>query len=40
MHEAGFGYHVGRKGRSLSVLGARARHAGKFDMGRYIGLKA
>lgn len=40
MHDAGFGYHVGRNGLSLSVVGARARHAGKFDIEKYIGLKA
>jgi MoaF N-terminal domain len=37
MHDAGFGYHVGRNGLSLSVVGARARHAGKFDIERFIG---
>src|SRR5690606_16529017 len=31
MHDAGFGYHVGRNGLSLSVIGARGRRAGKFD---------
>ena len=40
MHDAGFGFHVGRNGLSLSVVGARARHAGKFDIEQYIGLKA
>ncbi len=40
MHAAGFGFHVGPKGLSLSVIGARARHAGKFDIKKYIGLKA
>jgi hypothetical protein len=39
MHDAGFGFHVGRNGLSLSVIGARARHAGKFDIKKYIGLK-
>jgi hypothetical protein len=39
MHDAGFGFHVGRSGLSLSVIGARARHAGKFDITKYIGLK-
>jgi hypothetical protein len=38
MHDAGFGYHVGRNGLSISVIGARARHAGKFDIKKYIGL--
>ena len=37
MHDAGFGYHVGRNGLSLSVVGARARHAGKFGIEQYIG---
>jgi hypothetical protein len=40
MHDAGFGFHVGSRGLSLSVVGARARHAGKFDIKKYIGLKA
>ncbi len=40
MHDAGFGFHVGRNGLSLSVIGARARHAGKFDIKPYLGLKA
>lgn len=40
MHDAGFGFHVGHNGLSLSVVGARARHAGKFDIKKYIGLKA
>jgi hypothetical protein len=39
MHDAGFGYHVGSNGLSLSVIGARARHAGNFDIKQYIGLK-
>ncbi|MEY4760565.1 MAG: hypothetical protein RLZZ200_421 [Pseudomonadota bacterium] len=39
MHDAGFGYHVGRNGLSLSVIGARARHAGRFDIRRYLGIK-
>jgi hypothetical protein len=39
MHDAGFGFHVGNRGLSLSVIGARARHAGKFDIKKYIGLK-
>jgi len=38
MHDAGFGFHVGSKGLSISVVGARARHAGKFDIEKYIGL--
>lgn len=38
MHDAGFGFHVGRNGLSLSVIGARARHAGKFEIKKYIGL--
>jgi hypothetical protein len=40
MHDAGFGFHVGRNGLSLSAIGARARHAGKFDIKKYLGLKA
>ncbi|MET0293190.1 MAG: MoaF N-terminal domain-containing protein [Steroidobacteraceae bacterium] len=40
MHDAGFGYHVGRNGLSLSVVGARARHAGKFEIRKHLGLKA
>ena len=40
MHDAGFGFHVGSRGLSLSVVGARARHAGKFDIKQYIGIKA
>lgn len=40
MHDAGFGFHVGRNGLSLSVVGARARHAGKFEINKYLGLKA
>jgi hypothetical protein len=40
MHDAGFGFHVGRNGLSLSVVGARARHAGKFEIKKYLGLKA
>jgi hypothetical protein len=39
MHDAGFGYHVGRNGLSLSSIGARARHAGTFDIKKYLGLK-
>jgi hypothetical protein len=39
MHDAGFGYHVGPNGLSLSVIGARARHAGKFDIEKYLGPK-
>jgi hypothetical protein len=39
MHDAGFGFHVGPKGLSLSVIGARARHAGKFDIKKHMGLK-
>lgn len=40
MHDAGFGYHVGSNGLSLSVVGARARHAGRFHIEQYLGLKA
>ncbi|MEO8316600.1 MAG: MoaF N-terminal domain-containing protein [Pseudomonadota bacterium] len=38
LHDAGFGFHVGRNGLSMNVIGARARHAGKFDVRKYIGL--
>ena len=40
MHDASFGFHVGRNGLSLSVVGARARHAGKFDIKDHLGLKS
>ncbi len=40
MHDAGFGFHVGPTGLSLSVVGARARHAGKFNIEKYLGIKA
>jgi hypothetical protein len=40
MHDAGFGFHVGRTGLTLNVIGARARHAGKFDLKKYIGIKS
>lgn len=40
MHDAGFGFHVGPDGLSMNVVGARARHAGKFDIEKYIGIKA
>ncbi|MES2626550.1 MAG: MoaF N-terminal domain-containing protein [Pseudomonadota bacterium] len=40
MHDAGFGFHVGPTGLSLSVIGARARHAGKFNIEKYLGPKA
>ncbi len=37
MHDAGFGFHVGKAGGlSLSTMGARARHAGKFDIEQYV----
>jgi hypothetical protein len=36
MHDAGFGYHVNKTGLSLGVVGARARHAGKFDVKQYV----
>ena len=39
MHDAGFGYHVGPNGLSLSVIGARSRHAGKFNIEQYLGPK-
>jgi hypothetical protein len=40
MHDAGFGFHVGPDGLSLNSIGARARHAGKFDIEKYLGPKA
>ena len=40
MHDAGFGFHVGSHGLSLSVVGARARHAGKFDIKQYLGVRS
>ena len=40
MHDAGFGYHVGPESLSLNVIGARARFAGKFDVNKYLGIKA
>lgn len=40
MHDAGFGFHVGPNGLSLNVVGARARHAGKFNIEKYLGIKA
>jgi hypothetical protein len=40
MRDAGFGFHVGSNGLSLSVIGARARHAGKFNIGKHLGPKA
>jgi len=36
MHDAGFGFHVNSKELSLGVVGARARHAGKFDVKQYV----
>jgi len=39
MHDAGFGFHVGPDGLSLSTVGARARHAGKWDIAKYLGPK-
>lgn len=39
MHDAGFDYHVGPNGLKLSTIGARARHAGKFDVEKYLGHK-
>jgi hypothetical protein len=40
MHDAGFGYHVGSRGLSLNVIGARARHAGRFDILHHVNLKS
>lgn len=36
MHDAGFGYHVNASELSLGVVGARARHAGRFDVKQYV----
>ncbi len=41
MHDAGIGYHMGRKGGlSLSAVGAPARHAGKIEVSRFFGPNA
>jgi hypothetical protein len=39
MRECGFGYGVGKNGLSLSSVGAYARHAGFFDLKRFLGPK-
>lgn len=36
MHDAGIGYHCGTEGLSMSQIGAHARHAGKFDVTRFL----
>jgi hypothetical protein len=40
MRECGFGYGVGKSGLSLSDVGALARHAGFYDVKRFIGPRA
>jgi hypothetical protein len=35
MHDTGIGYHCGNDGLSMSPVGALARHAGRFDVGRF-----
>jgi hypothetical protein len=40
MRNAGFDYQVGSRGLELKVIGARARHAGKFNIRQFIGLKS
>ncbi|MDR2216221.1 MAG: MoaF N-terminal domain-containing protein [Nevskiaceae bacterium] len=40
MHDAGFGYHLGTRGLTLNVIGARARHAGRFNIQQYVGIQA
>ena len=39
MHDSGIGYHCGAEGLSLRAIGAYARHAGKFDVTKYLGEK-
>ena len=36
MHDVGIGYHCGKNGLSLGPVGAYARHAGKFDVDRFL----
>jgi hypothetical protein len=37
MHDAGIGYHCGKRGGlSMSTVGALGRHAGKFDVKKYL----
>lgn len=40
MHDAGFNFHVGPEGLIINVIGARARHAGRFEIGKYLGVKS
>ena len=40
MHDAGIGYHCGAEGLSMSSVGAIARHAGRFDVARFYGVKS
>ena len=39
MHDAGFNFHVGPENLIINVIGARARHAGRFHISRYLDLK-
>jgi hypothetical protein len=39
MHDAGFNFHVGPDGLHINVIGARARHAGRFEINPYLGVK-
>jgi len=39
MHDSGIGYHCGPEELTLSPIGAYARHAGKFEVTRYLGDK-
>jgi hypothetical protein len=39
MHDAGFNFDVGPDGLHIKVIGARARHAGTFEINKYLGLK-
>jgi len=36
MHDSGIGYHCGANGLSMSPIGAYARHAGRFDVAKYL----
>ncbi|HEX5421483.1 MAG TPA: MoaF N-terminal domain-containing protein [Gammaproteobacteria bacterium] len=40
MHDCGIDYHVGKQGLTLGGIGARARHAGRFDLLKFYGPKA
>jgi hypothetical protein len=36
MHDSGIGYHCGEEGLSMNAMGAYARHAGRFEVARYL----